>query len=118
MVFKFKDEEYEMRETLRVAYAIQTANGHKPYSKVFAEMGDMPIESQIGVLYVSFNLQNPNVATKQEFLDYCLDNYGLDGIMEKLTELMDGIMYFGLSPEEKAAKKAKEAAEREKAKEE
>lgn len=112
MTFMYKDNQYEMAETLRVAYKIQEINGHKPYTQVFKEMGDMPVEKQIKILYAAFELANPGVASELEFREYCLDNMGMEQFTDAISELIEALMYHGLSPEEIKAKKAKaEAAE-------
>lgn len=110
MTFNYKGVDYEMKDTLRVCYAIQASNNHKPYKQVFEEMGDMPIESQIDVLYASFNLANPGVAKSQEFRDYVMDEMGLNKFQETLGQLMDALMYHGMSPEEIATKKTQQEA--------
>ena len=51
-----------------------------------------PVEKQIQMLFAAFDIANPGVATFQEFLDYCLDTYGLDEFMNSLEELMDDLM--------------------------
>lgn len=107
MTINYKGNEYQLAETLRVAYRIQSLNGHKAYTKVFQEMADMPLEKQVEILYAAFDIANPGVATKQDFLDYYLDNYGMDTFMELLEQLMDAIMYHGVPEDQKAAKKAK-----------
>lgn len=91
--------EYPLATTLRVAYMVQGENNHKPYSKVFSDLGDMPIEAQIGILYCAFKVANPNVLmTKQHFLDYYLDNMNIKQIMEQLKVLIQAIT--GVSDEE------------------
>lgn len=91
--------EYPLATTLRVAYMVQGENNHKPYSKVFADLGDMPIESQIGILYCAFKVANPDVLMpKQRFLDYYLDNMNIKQIMEQLKVLIQSIT--GVNDEE------------------
>lgn len=88
--------EYPLATTLRVAYMVQGENNHKPYSQVFSDLGDMPIESQIGILYCAFKVANPNVLmTKQRFLDYYLDNMNIKKIMEQLKVLIQAITGVG-----------------------
>lgn len=116
MTFMYKGHKYEMAETLRVAFKIQELNKHKPYTQVFKEMGDMPIEQQIKILYAAFDLANPGVASELEFRDYCLDNLGMEQFTQALEDLVDSLMNHGLSKEEIEAKKAEAAASQEKEK--
>lgn len=98
---KFGDEEYDLSKRLRVAYKIQGANAHKNYQEVFEEMGDLPLDKQVEMLYYSFKDANPNSQmSKTDFLDNFLDNYGLAQLMELLTALIEGITYTGMTPEE------------------
>lgn len=113
MIFNYKGKEYEMAETLRVAYKIQELNNHKPYTQVFKEMGDMPIEKQIGILFAAFDLANPGVASALEFREYCLDTLGMDQFTTALEDLVSSLMNHGLSQEEIEAKKAKAAESQE-----
>lgn len=113
MTFNYQGTEYELAESLRVSYMIQTKNNHKPYSEVFQELGNMPLEKQIQVLYIAFNIKNPGIASEQEFLNYCLDDsgMGLDSFSELIGNLVEALMYPGLSKEEREQKKAQREAE-------
>lgn len=87
--------EYALATTLRVAYMVQGQHNHKPYTEVFAEMGDMPLEDQIGILYVAFKCANQTqvqTITQQKFLDYYLDNFTLKDVMSQLQKVIAGIM--------------------------
>lgn len=111
MLFNFKDQEYPMSDTLRVAYKMQSAFGHKPYMSIFSSMGELPVEKQIQILFIAFDMANPGKTTQLEFTEYCLDNLGMQQFMDALEELMDSIMYRGLTPEERARKKDPKAEE-------
>ena len=85
--------EYTMATTLRVAYKVQGQHNHKAYSKVFSEIGDMTLEDQIGILFASFQVGNPESRMSQkDFLDYYLDNFNLKVIMDQVKEVIQGIM--------------------------
>lgn len=95
MTICMNGKEYELSTKLRVAYKIQGDNAHKPYTKIFSEIGDMTLEKQIELLYAAFSVGNPEDAkfiTKQQFLDYYLDNYDLGTVMSQLEELVNGIL--------------------------
>lgn len=87
--------EYSLATTLRVAFKIQGMNEHKPYTQVFQEMAEMPVEKQIDIIYASFICANPEQATrydKNAFRDYCLDNMNLKDMMGILQSIIQGIM--------------------------
>ena len=85
--------DYPLATTLRVAYKIQGQHNHKAYSKVFAEIGDMSLEDQIGILFAAFQVANPEVQMKQpQFLDSYLDTYNLKVMMDQVKEVIQGIM--------------------------
>ena len=87
--------EYELATTLRVAYKVQGQHNHKPYSKVFSDIGDMCIEDQIGILYCAFQVGNPTAnMTKQSFVDYYLDHMNLKEIMAQLKQVIQEITGF------------------------
>lgn len=90
-----KGVEYELATTLRVAYKVQGQHNHKPYSKVFSDIGDMCIEDQIGILHCAFQVGNPDVLmSKQTFVDYYLDNMNLKQIMDQLKAVIQAITGF------------------------
>lgn len=85
--------DYALATTLRVAYKVQGQHNHKAYSKVFAEIGDMSLEDQIGILFAAFQVANPEVRlTQPQFLDHYLDNYNLKVLMDQVKEVIQGIM--------------------------
>lgn len=85
--------QYELATTLRVAYKVQGQHNHKAYSKVFAEMGDMTLEDQIGILFVAFQVANPEVKMSQtEFLNYYLDTFKMKEVLNQLKQVIQEIM--------------------------
>lgn len=85
--------EYTLATTLRVAYKVQGQHNHKAYSKIFAEIGDMTLQDQIGILYAAFQVANPeSKMTKDEFMNYYLDNYNLKVVMDQVKEIIQGVM--------------------------
>lgn len=93
MVLTIKGVDYALATSLRVAYKIQGQHNHKPYAKVFAEIGDMTLEQQIGILFASFQVANPEVQlSQQQFLDIYLDTYNLKILMDQVKAVIQGIM--------------------------
>ena len=87
--------EYPLATTLRVAYKVQGEHNRKAYSKVFADIGDMCIEDQIGILFCAFQVGNPDVPMlKQAFINYYLDNMNLKQIMDQLKAVIQEITGF------------------------
>ncbi len=93
--------DYPLDTTLRVAYKVQGMNNHKPYSKVFEELGDMLLEKQIEILYVAFQIANPEFArefTQSMFFNYYLEHFNLKEVMAQLKSVVQGVL--GESDEE------------------
>lgn len=87
--------EYELSTRLRVAYRVQGCHNHKPYADVFKSIGEMSLEDQIEIIFESYKDANPNVIpnmSKQDFLNYYLDNFKLKQVMEQLQAIIKGIM--------------------------
>ena len=90
----FNEKEYNLATTLRVAYMVQGQHNHKPYTEVFQQIGNMTLEDQIAILYAAFTCVNKDEAkfiTRQNFLDYYLDNYTLSDVMSQLQAVIEGI---------------------------
>lgn len=89
------NKDYPLSTKLRVAYKIQSQNGHKPYAEIFQNIDTMMLEQQIDILYAAFEVANPDEAkfiTRQTFLDHYLDNYDLDFVMTQLKDIISGIL--------------------------
>lgn len=87
--------EYELSTKLRVAYKVQGQNSHKPYSEIFANLNEMPVEGQVDILYAAFEVANPDakaLITRQKFLDWYLDNSTISEIMNQLQDVIGGIL--------------------------
>lgn len=100
--------DYPLAANLRVAYRVQGKNNHAPYTKIFGEIGDMPLEKQIEILYEAFSVANPTVADSDVpwlvFLNYYLDHSNTKEIMTQLKKVIQGIL--GTSDEEMQAAEA------------
>lgn len=84
--------QYPIANTLRVAYALQGQHNHKAYSEIFANIGDMPLEKQIDIVYLAFKTANPSTdITQKQFLDYYLDNMQLSEVMDQIAYIVEGI---------------------------
>lgn len=97
LTITFRNREYPLATTLRVAYKVQGQHNHKPYTEVFQSIGDMTLEDQIAILFAAFQCGSPNDLDvqrikQQEFLDFYLDNYTLQDVMNQLKEVIEGIV--------------------------
>jgi len=100
MKITFKGTEYDMGTNLRVAYEVQADFNHKPYQEIFAGINTSKIEDQVRVLYASFRSKNKGVVTYKEFLDELLDNWALHDVMALINDLIEGITFNGMTPEQ------------------
>ena len=94
---KYKDKEYPLATTLRVAYRIQGQHNHKPYTEIFKSVGDMTLEDQVGIIYEAFLCGsrydlNVQAIKRNDFLEDYLDNYTLTEMMSQLQEIIQGIV--------------------------
>lgn len=101
----YKGQEYVLCTTLRTAYTIQNQFGHKPYLKVFNELDNMVLEQQVRLLYIAFNLANPDVCTEKEFFEDMLDSGSIIALNTTIAKLIEAISFNGLSEEEIAERK-------------
>lgn len=111
MKFMFRGQEFELCTKLRVAFLVQKAHNHQPYTQVFSNMSNMPIEKQLELLWISFREANAEYVLSQgltlgAFQDELLDESNLTYVLEALTGVVEGIMYHGMSEEEIEIKKA------------
>lgn len=97
-IIKLKGENYELATTLRVAYKIQGQHNHKPYADVFAGLNKMTLDEQVAMLYAAFTVANPDTKmTKNDFFEAVLDEYGIAKILSIIAEMIEGIMFNGMS---------------------
>lgn len=106
--------EYPLSATLRVAYKIQGQHNHKSYIHIFSEVGEMPVEQQINILWAAFEVANPEEAktlTQVGFLNYCLDNMQLKDLTDLLKRIFSVMMGQDLDKAEEAGEDAAVTAE-------
>ena len=87
-------QEYELSTKLIVAYKIQGCHNHKPYLEIFQDVAKMTLERQIEILFVAFQVANPEIArtfNQQAFLTYYLENFNLKLVMKQLQAVIKGI---------------------------
>lgn len=102
-------KEYELATTLRVAYIVQGQHNHKSYIDVFSSIDKMSIEEQVGILYAAFvaaNKEESKTITKSVFTNAVMDTFDLSMLMEKIKDVISGVMGKELS--EQAEKQSKD----------
>lgn len=95
LTITINDREFPLSTTLRVAFVIQGQHGHKSYIDIFQKMGEMTVEQQIGILWASFQVANPEEAktiTQTGFQNYCLDHMNLKDLMDRLQAVSEAMM--------------------------
>ena len=95
LTIQYEGKEYPLAANLRVAYEIQGRNNHKNYTSVLKDVGTMPLEKQIDIVYTAFMIANPEDAktiTSKAFFLYYLDNYDLGTLMAHINDITEGIM--------------------------
>lgn len=101
------ERELQLATNLRVAFKVQGQHNHKPYMEIFREMSGMKLENQIKILYAAYQVQNGESAmTETEFMNMMFDNFNLADLMILLGDLVNGIMYNGLTSEQIEEKKS------------
>ena len=97
----FRDREFPLAATLRVAYNLQGQHNHKSYIDIFQSIDKMTLEEQIGIVWAAFAAANRDEATfikSTDFREDLLDRYNVGELMEMVGEIIGGIM--GKDPEE------------------
>lgn len=86
------ETDYTLATSLRVAYVIQGMNNHKAYLDVFKEIDKMTIEKQVEFLYAAYSVAATDTPMpKNDFLNICLDNLDLSGVMGAIKQIIEGI---------------------------
>ena len=97
--------EYPLACNLRVAYVLQNQHNHESYSSILSRVGDMPLEQQIDILYIAFQVANPETAktfTREMFRTYILDHDEFNAyvMLDMIKSIVSGILGKELSNED------------------
>ena len=111
--------EYPLACNLRVAYVLQNQHNHESYSSILSRVGEMPLEQQIDILYIAFQVANPETAktfTREMFRTYILDHDEFNAyvMLDMIKRIVSGILGKELSnedPDETASDKNAESGE-------
>ena len=103
-----KNEQLELATSLRVAFALRDMCGAKNLQEAIQSISGLDIEGRIDLMYAAYRAGSGKDIvkyTKEEFKEAILDEFGLFALTNVINQLMDGILYSGMSEEEIAAKK-------------
>ena len=97
--------EYPLACNLRVAYVLQNQHNHESYSSILSRVGEMPLEQQIDILYIAFQVANPETAktfTREMFRTYILDHDEFNAyvMLDMIKRIVSGILGKELSNED------------------
>ena len=93
--------------TLRVVYFIQKEKGHSTFQETLNSLNQLTTDDQINLIYTAYKCDknNKEFLDKETFTDMLLDSCGVYKLTEIATEIVDGLLFSGLSTEEIASKK-------------
>lgn len=105
VTMKLNGIEYNLATNLRVAYLLQNQHNHESYSSILSRVGDMPLEQQLDLIYVAFQVANPDTAktfTKEMFRTYIFDSdeFTATTILNLIRDIIAGILGKDLSDTE------------------
>ena len=105
LTINLNGNEYPMACNLRVAYTLQNQQNHESYSSILSRIGKMPVEQQIDILYIAFQVANPETAktfTREMFRTYILDHDEFNAyvMLDMIKRIVSGILGKELSNED------------------
>ena len=105
LTINLNGNEYPMACNLRVAYVLQNQHNHESYSSILSRVGEMPLEQQIDILYIAFQVANPETAktfTREMFRTYILDHDEFNAyvMLDMIKSIVSGILGKELSNED------------------
>ena len=119
LTINLNGNEYPLACNLRVAYVLQNQHNHESYSSILSRVGEMPLEQQVDILYIAFQVANPETAktfTREMFRTYVLDHdeFNASVILNIIKAIISGILGKKLPdevPDETARDKNAESGE-------
>ena len=105
LTINLNGNEYPLACNLRVAYVLQNQHNHESYSSILSRVGEMPLEQQIDILYIAFQVANPETAktfTREMFRTYILDHDEFNAyvMLDMIKSIVSGILGKELSNED------------------
>ena len=105
LTINLNGNDYPLACNLRVAYVLQNQHNHESYSSILSRVGEMPLEQQIDILYIAFQVANPETAktfTREMFRTYILDHDEFNAyvMLDMIKRIVSGILGKELSNED------------------
>lgn len=99
-------ESLKFDDTLNLLYGIKCAKGHKTLNETYESLQQTSIDSILDVLCISYNLANKTSFSTEEFAnEMSLKGVGFVKLTNIFTQLIQSLMFSGLSKEEEEASK-------------
>lgn len=97
---------YELADTMRVLYELRDITKAKNIREAMASLTSLDVDGQIKLLYIAYKIKAKDAAMSEEdFTNMLLDNCGVFAIVDAASNLIEALMYSGMSPEEVESKK-------------
>lgn len=109
MQLTLNNQIYYCATTLRVVYSLKESKGLKSFQEALNTLSKLDSDEQLDLLYTAYKCdkRNGECLDKDTFIDLILDECGVFKLTNIVEELIDGLLYSGLSQEETQEKKAK-----------
>lgn len=97
IVININGNDYPLACNLRVAYTLQNQHNHESYTSILSRVGEMPLEQQIDILYIAFQVANTEVAktfTRDMFRAYIFDHdeFNATVLLNLIKRVISGIL--------------------------
>lgn len=97
---------YELADTMRVLYELRDITKAKNIREAMSSLTSLDVDGQIKLLYIAYKIKAKDAAMSEEdFTNMLLDNCGVFVIVDAASNLIEALMYSGMSPEEVESKK-------------
>ena len=96
----------EFATSIGVLFALKELHGFKTLQETYKLLEDGELDTMIEILAVAYNKQNKAEMTAEQFVDH-LGNKGIGflAMADIFQEVVEALMYDGLTKEQKALKK-------------
>lgn len=94
-------EDFNFSDTLRVVYELRGPFNVKTFQEVLEKFKGMSFEEQLALLYTSYKCVNPSGLSQDDFTGKLFDNLGILAVADLASQIAEGLIYTGLTPEER-----------------
>lgn len=108
MEIKLDNRTYYCATSLRVIYALQKEKKFNSFQETLNSLNKLDSDDQINLIYTAYKCDSNNTEflDKETFINTLLDNCGVYKLTNIATEIVEGLLFSGLSTEEIDSKKA------------